>query len=112
MSQETMLIIWLGLLLAPLLLFGILMQVNMMATEGGQMYFDDRSEAKLSASSKRLGDAEEREKIAELNISIDAMNGKYSKEMTDLVANAIWFLKYYVLYAVLAGILGYLFLFS
>ena len=112
MSQETMLIIWLGLLIAPPILFGVWMQIKMMGTEGGQEYFDDRSRAKLKAGNIKLSHTEEREKIAELNVSLDAMNGKYGGEVTDIVAYSIWFLKYYVLYAALVGVLGYFVLFT
>ena len=109
-TEQTIMLTWLGALVAPPLLFGVWMRIKLMFTEQGEEFLVDREVERFNAEYNtplylREEQGEIRGKIARARKDVEALGGTYGSDVASLLKLAIPFIAGYGVYAaVLAGI--------
>lgn len=104
MDKETLILTFMGLLVAPPILFGVWMRIKLMGSEQGQEFLINRETARMDAEDDaRLlsDDLEERAgKIARMEADLEATEGAYGQDVASLVKKAVPFILGYFGYAI------------
>lgn len=109
-TEQTTMLIWLGALVAPPLLFGVWMRIKLMFSEQGKEFLGDREVERFNAEYEtplylREDQGETRGKIARARKDVEALGGAYGNDVASLLKLAIPFIAGYGAYsAVLVGI--------
>ena len=116
LSGDTLILIWLGALIAPPLLFGLWLRVKLMLTDQGTEFLADRELERIRAkweTPRRLRDqlGETRGKIARARFDAAATAGSYGDDVAALLANAVPFMLTYLVYVAAVAGAGWLVLF-
>ena len=116
LDHETLVMIWLAALLAPPILFGVWMRIKLMGFEEGHNFLVDREMAQLHAEREtpvHMQDThgEIRGKFARAGVDLAALQGSHGNQVAEMLKLGIPFMVYYVGYAAVIGLAGYLFVF-
>jgi len=116
MDGETIVMIWLAVLVAPPMLFGIWMRVKLMASEEGHDFLVEREMSQWRAEHQtpvhmRDTHGEMRGKLARARVDIQALAGSHGEGVSEMLQRAVPFMAYYAVYAAIVGLGGYPFVF-
>lgn len=114
-ANDTAIMIWLGALVAPPILFGIWIRVKLALTDEGLDFLADREIEKTRAKwntpyrfRERFG--EQNGKVARSKLDAGALAGSYGSDVADLLARTIPFAIAYAVYVAVVGTIGFLWL--
>ncbi len=116
LSNDTVVMVWLGALVAPPILFGIWLRVKLALSEEGHDFLVarelEKSRGELSTPYRRREQfGEQRGQIARAKIDLDALAGSHGSHVATLLARTIPFLGAYAAYVTVVAVMGYLWVF-
>ena len=115
-TEQTTMLIWLGALVAPPLLFGVWMRIKLMFTDQGEEFLVDRELAKTKGEYDtpyylREEHGEARGKVARAHKDAEALGSAYGDDVASLLKKSIPFIIGYGAYSVVLVGIGALWVF-